>query len=192
MNKISLQGSMAVGKTTVAKLLESEISNHYKVLFEYTKKRPEGLNPTIEQDFYKIQKYFIALEIARYNQYLNTNTVFDLGPEEIAFYTVNYPKACGYNWNVETNLQTELKQLHNCVIDRVVYLDADVEELNKRKKSDNTRDRGFFDTYINKLHPLKKQWMVNNYKTTVINVNSLSAEEMKDQIANIIYEMKIN
>lgn len=186
MIKISLQGSMAVGKTSIAKLIEAKIGDQYKVLYEYTKVRPKGLDPRKELDYYSIQKHFINIEIERYNDHLPDNVIFDLGPEEIEFYSLNFPKSHGFPWNVEKNLIKELNNLRDCKIDKVIYLYADLNVLKHRKDNDTTRNRDFFDTYIDKLHPLKMKWMKDSYDTEIINVSELSPENAKAEVLKVI------
>ena len=48
----------------------------------------------------------------------------DFGAEEIVFYTLNYPRSMGWDWEVEIPLQKELEQVKGCLPHRILFLDA--------------------------------------------------------------------
>lgn len=178
---ISLQGGMAVGKTTLAKKLQSRLKN-ITCSFEYQKNKPEGLDMFNEQDYYKIQTYFIMLEIDRYKNLPAGNVILDSGPEEIEFYTLFFPKSIGANWNVEDVLADDLAELRKCNIDEILYLDANPDTLIQRKDGDITRKRGFFENYLVYLHPFKKEFFSRKNNTTILDVNNMSPEEVEEWV----------
>lgn len=180
---LSLQGGMAVGKTTLAHRLHNRLRN-VEVSFEYPKKRPKDLDVFKEEEYYKIQRYFIKLEIERYRNLSKGNVIIDLGPEEIEFYTLFFPKCIGQNWNVEDALKKELLELRECRIDSILYLDISTDILCSRKDADKERKRGFFENYIKYLHPLKRPWFEKEKNTTFINVDNMTPEGLEDWTLN--------
>ena len=184
---ISLQGGMAVGKSTLAQRLQNRYQNIY-FSFEYQKKKPDGLDMFRESDYYKIQSYFIRLEIDRFKNLPSGNVIIDLGPEEIEFYTLFFPKSIGLNWNVEEALKDDLNELRNCKVDGILYLDANIDTLKQRKSGDYSRKRGFFENYIKYLHPYKKQYVQSQNNVTVINVNDMPIEKVEEWVVNWLNE----
>ncbi len=178
---ISLQGGMAVGKTTLANQLQNRLKNVY-CSFEYQKKKPDNLDMFKELDYYKIQSYFIKLEVDRYRNLPSGNVIIDLGPEEIEFYTLFFPKSIGAPWNVEEALEEELKELRKCNVDGILYLDANTDTLKERKNGDMARKRGSFENYLKFIHPFKKEYFINRGTTTILNVNSLSPKEVEEWV----------
>lgn len=176
---ISLQGGMAVGKTTLAKRLQNRLNN-VNFSFEYQKKRPEGLNIFKESDYYKIQSYFINQEIERYKGLPTGNVIIDLGPEEIEFYTLFFPKSIGAAWNVEDALHEELMELGRCEVNGILYLDANPDILYQRRAGDLERCRGFFENYIKYLHPFKRKWFEFKEKCTIVDVGGMTADEVEE------------
>ena len=181
---ISIQGGMASGKTTLAKYIEATLKD-VKVSYEnpmpvsYEVKRL-GLNKYNIKDYITIQRLFINAEIERYNNLKSFDKVIiDLGPEEIEFYTLFFPKSINENWNIEVLLKEELYKLRQCLLDGILYLNASPELLHVRKEKDKNRSRGFFEHYINGLHTYKKQWFERYNYTTFLNVDNMSIDEVR-------------
>lgn len=80
---------------------------------------------------------------------------------EIEFYTLNYPKTIGENWEIENTLKTELEAVRKCMPDRILFLDASDEVLRSNKENDSTRSRNFFEHHLKYLLPLKREWCDN-------------------------------
>lgn len=179
---VSIQGGMAVGKTTLAKRLKERLGD-VQVSFEnpsnaIQRVKELGLDKFKENDFIEIQRIFIYAEIERFkNLKANSKVIIDLGPEEIEFYTLFFPQSIGQNWNIENALANELKELRECRLDGILSLDASPEVLLTRKESDGMRKRGFFDHYLKGLHPYKKEWFERFDYTTILNVDKMSIEE---------------
>ncbi len=179
---VSLQGGMAAGKTTLAKRLQERLQD-VRVSFEnpsdaVNRVKELGLDKFKEQDFIEIQRIFINAEIERYQRLKeNSKVIIDLGPEEIEFYTLFFPRSIGQTWDVETQLAGELKALRECRLDGILFLDASPEVLTARKTSDETRRRGFFEHYLKGLHSYKKIWFEQVKRATIMNVAELSIEE---------------
>lgn len=184
---VSLQGSMAVGKTTVLKYLpqhNSEVVVSYEenrqIIAEIQARR---LNKTKFEDFITIQRLFIQNELTRYAKHVyEKRVVMDFGSEEIEFYTLNYPLSKGLDWPVADALTSELDQLKAIQPKRILYLRASLQTLRRRMKNDATRDRGFFETYVATLLPLKEAWFSGNDWVDFLGVDDLSAEELGDTV----------
>lgn len=178
---------MAVGKTTVLKYLpqhNSEVVVSYEenrqIIAEIQARR---LNKTKFEDFITIQRLFIQNELTRYAKHVyEKRVVMDFGSEEIEFYTLNYPLSKGLDWPVADALTSELDQLKAIQPKRILYLRASLQTLRRRMKNDATRDRGFFETYVATLLPLKEAWFSGNDWVDFLGVDDLSAEELGDTV----------
>lgn len=187
MLTLSLQGSMAVGKTTALHRIEKHDSTIY---ISYEKNnhvideiRNRKLNKNIYSDYLEIQRLFILNEIKRYQEAAQHHcSIMDFGAEEIEFYTLNYPKAIGVDWEVAKPLEIELQLLKSCFPQKILYLNAANETLLARKKSDNSRNREFFEFYIQKLLPLKREWFLNQEIVDILEVDGKSEKEVSDYV----------
>lgn len=61
-------------------------------------------------------------------------------------------------------------------------MNAANETLVERKKRDISRNREFFDFYVQKLLPLKREWFFNQDVVDVIEVDSKSEREVSDYV----------
>ena len=180
---LSLQGAMAVGKTTAAQYLHTHTAN-VQVCFENNSSviaqvARLGLDKRRYPDYIRIQRLWIRNEV---NRWKNTEghpcSVMDFGAEEIEFYTLHYPQSIGENWPVEQDLAPELAQLRQCMPQRILFLDAAEEELRRRRENDATRSRGFFDHYVEHLLPLKRKWFLSRSDVDVLRVDDLTPEQV--------------
>ncbi len=126
---LSLQGCMAVGKTTAVKYLQENapyINISYEIntdIVEEVKRRQ--LNKNKFEDYIEIQKLWLNKEVSRWNKAKDFPcSVMDFGAEEIEFYTLNYPKTIGENWDVESALKKELDAVRKCMPTRILFMDA--------------------------------------------------------------------
>lgn len=185
---ISLQGCMAVGKTTALRYLQKR-APRVNVCFEdnadiIAKVKERGLNKRVYADYLEIQKLWLGNEVKRYNSAIKRPcSVMDFGAEEIEFYTLNYPKSIGCDWEIESALESELAAVRKCMPSRILFLNASNEVLLKRKESDGTRSREFFDHYLNNLLPLKRKWFIGRENVDVLNVDAMRAEEVGAAVA---------
>lgn len=184
---LSLQGCMAVGKTTAAKYVQ-EHAPYVNISYELNTNvieqiRLRKLKKDIFEDYIEIQKIWIAKEIERYKKAKQFScSIMDFGAEEIEFYTLNYPKTIGTDWNVEKELHRELQQLRDCLPDRILFLDASEPVLRKRKENDATRSRTFFDHHLQYLLPLKRDWFIGRKNVDVLNVDHLSKKQVGQRV----------
>ena len=123
---LSLQGCMAVGKTTAVRYLQEHapyIHVSYEIntdVVEEIKRR--GLDKNKFEDYVEIQKLWLNKEIIRWEKAKNYPcSIMDFGAEEIEFYTLNYPKTIGEDWDVETALKDELQAVRNCMPQSILF-----------------------------------------------------------------------
>lgn len=184
---LSLQGCMAVGKTTALRYLQ-EFAPYIHISFEVNNNiideiQTRGLNKNQYEDFLEIQKLWLMNEVRRYEKARKYPcTVMDFGAEEIEFYTLNYPKSLGMDWKIETPLHKELATVRQCMPDRILFMDASEEVLRKRKESDTTRSRKFFEYYLTHLLPLKRKWFLQKPNVDILNVECLTPDEMGQMV----------
>ncbi|MEM5015539.1 AAA family ATPase [Metabacillus indicus] len=178
---LSIQGGMAGGKTTLAKKLETIMSD---VFFSYenpypnlVKRKNMNLDISTREGFVENQRIFIASEIERFHHLPDGKVIFDRGPEDIEFYTLHFPLANGYDWDVENDLQHELQELRRCRSDYILYLDANEETLRRRKQSDKTRGRSSFEQNM-KIIGFEKEWF-SQFNTKVVDVNQLTPHQLE-------------
>lgn len=180
---LSLQGCMAVGKTTAVKYLQEHapyVNISYEIntdIVDDVKRR--GLDKNKYEDYLEIQKLWLNKEVIRYHEAKNFScSIMDFGAEEIEFYTLNYPKTIGQDWEIENALHDELEQVRQCMPTRILFMDASNETLRQHKESDATRSRNFFDHHLEYLLPLKRAWFIGRENVDVLNVDNLSAEQV--------------
>ena len=184
---LSLQGCMAVGKTSAANYLK-EHAPYLHVYYEDTNEvikeiASRQLDKNTFEGFVEIQRLWIQHEINRWEKAKNFPcTIMDFGAEEIEFYTLHYPKAIGKDWPVEEALRDELNSLKQCMPTRILFLDASEAYLRRNKESDKSRSRNFFDFYLQHLLPLKRQWFLGQKHVDVLNVDGLTREEVGQQV----------
>ena len=184
---LSLQGCMAVGKTSAADYLK-EHAPYLHVQYEDTNAlikeiTRRQLDKNTFEGFVEIQRLWIQHEINRWEKAKNFPcTIMYFGAEEIEFYTLHYPKAIGKDWPVEEALGDELKALKRCLPTRILFLDASEAFLRRNKESDKSRSRNFFDFYLQDLLPLKRQWFLGQEQVDVLHVDGLTREEVGQQV----------
>lgn len=130
-------------------------------------------------DYLEIQKLWLKKEVDRWTAaVMFPCSVMDLGAEEIEFYTLNYPKSIGVEWEIEKALQLELEAVRKCMPTRILFLDASDEVLRSHKEKDNSRSRYFFEHYLKYLLPLKKEWFFGKPNVDILHVDNLDAREV--------------
>ena len=178
---LSLQGCMAVGKTTAVKYLQQHapyINISYEInndIVDEVKRRQ--LDKNKYEDYLEIQKLWLNKEVARWHKAIkNSCSVMDFGAEEIEFYTLNYPKSIGADWEIENALHEELEAVRKCMPTRILFLDADDEVLRRHKENDDTRSRNFFEHHLKYLLPLKRKWFLERANVDLLRVDDLDIE----------------
>lgn len=187
---LSLQGCMAVGKTTAARYLEQHCQQ-VQVCFEDNAAVPaeikqRGLNKNSYADYLAIQRLFLRNELRRGQEAKKyPHAVMDFGAEEIEFYTLNYPKSRGLEWEMEAIRQAlapELAAVQACMPEHILFLDASEAVLRARKAGDATRSREFFAYYLNHLLPLKREWFREKKNVTFLSTDGLTARQVGEKV----------
>ena len=184
---LSLQGCMAVGKTTAVRYLQ-ENTPYIHISYEDTRAvieevRRRKLDKTCYPDYLEIQKLWLHNEVVRYQKAVQYPcSIMDFGAEEIEFYTLNYPKSIGTDWEVESALKAELEAVRACLPDRILFLDASEEVLRQHKENDKTRSRTFFEEYLKTLLPFKRQWFAQKENVDYLLVDGLSVQEVGEKV----------
>jgi len=184
---ISIEGGQAVGKTTLADRLKSRFPDIH-VEFEnpspiVKKRKSLGLDITTKRGFIENQRLFIEAEMEKFHKLPKAMVILDCGPEAVESYAINYPKSIGADWNVADALSNELANLRKCRSDRILYLQAANDTLRSRNSTDKIHNRGWFEHYIEKLHPLEEAWFLALPQTEVIRVDQLNSDEVEKSIA---------
>lgn len=178
---LSLQGCMAVGKTTAVRYLR-EHAPYVHISYEDNADvieavRRRALDKNRYEDYLEIQKLWLMKEVRRWEKARAYGcTVMDFGAEEIEFYTLHYPKSIGKDWEVEQALQKELAAVRDCMPERILYLRASEETLRRRKEGDATRSRTFFEHHLTHMLPLKEAWFLQKENVDVLDVDALDAQ----------------
>ena len=193
---LSLQGCMATGKTTAVQYLQIQ-EPRISVSFESNRhvieeEKRRKLDKNQYEDYLEIQKLWLKNEIARYEEAItHPVSIMDFGAEEIEFYTLNYPKSMGKNWEIASALKSELEAVRACMPARILFLDASEETLRAHKEADSTRSREFFEYYLKHLMPLKKAWFRERKDTDWFCVDGLTAEEVGEQVKKWVSQMVV-
>lgn len=184
---LSLQGCMAVGKTTAVKYLQEHapyINISYEInsdIVEEVKRRQ--LDKNRYEDYLEIQKLWLNKEVVRWEKAVKFPcSVMDFGAEEIEFYTLNYPKTIGMDWEVEEALAPELAAVRKCMPARILFLDASDDVLRRHKENDSTRSRNFFEHHLQHLLPLKRDWFYGRDNVDILRVDDLDREEVGERV----------
>lgn len=184
---LSLQGCMAVGKTTALRYLEThapELRVSYEdnaaVIEEVRRRR---LDKTRYEDYINIQRLWLQNEIDRYERVKGAPcTVMDFGAEEIEFYTLCYPESIGQSWPVADALADELAAVRRCMPARILFLDASEDTLRQRRDGDATRSRTFFEHHLTCLLPLKRAWFAKKPNVDWLNTDGLGVQEVGERV----------
>ena len=180
---LSLQGGMAVGKTTAARYLARHAPDLHVCLEDNRavigQVQRLGLDKTRCDDYIRIQRLWLQHEMDRWQQAQPWPcTVMDFGAEEIEFYTLHYPRTIGQDWDVEGPLARELMAVRRCMPRRILFLDAPDPVLRRRKEGDAARDRGFFEHYLQELLPLKRAWFAQKDNVDVLQTAGMTPEQV--------------
>ncbi|PGS48790.1 ATP-binding protein [Bacillus sp. AFS041924] len=181
---------MAGGKTTLAKALENQLKN-FKVKYEnpypiVNNRNNLKLDLHTLEGFVKNQRMFIEAEIKRYIHLSNDHIILDRGPEDIEFYTLFFPIANGYSWDIENLLKDELTQLRKCRSDLIIYLDAEIKTLETRRENDWSKRRNSFEQNM-KLYKYEKNWY-KQFNTKLIDVNEKDVIEVEKTVIQFLSE----
>lgn len=174
----SLSGCKAVGKSTLLNGIKNELPA--MIIREGFRKFDTGFDTTVEEQFYENERCYIRREIEEYKILRRSEKPALLlrGAEDLEFYALHYPKIIGQNWDIESNLKNELAALRKCSSDYILYLDADLKTIIQRKNRDETKARKNMISWLENWQPFLEAYIKANPKTTVLNTNKMSAEEV--------------
>lgn len=183
---LSIQGGMAVGKTTVIKRLEKRLKNinfvYEKPLGLVRKRDAMKLDINTKRGFVQNQRLFINAEVEKYQNLPAGISLFDRGPEDIEAYTLNYPKSISKNWDIEKLLTKELQALRQCRSDAILFLRASKKTLVKRKSGDLSRGRSSFGHYINNLSLLEEAFFMKISYVEYFDVDNYGINEVEKYV----------
>lgn len=180
---LSLQGCMAVGKTTAVTYLKENapyVNISYEINSDIIQQvKDRKLDKNKYEDYLEIQKLWLNKEVERYNKAIKFScSIMDFGAEEIEFYTINYPKTINQDWEIENALRNELESVRKCMPTRILFLDASDETLRYHKENDTNRTRTFFEHHLKYLMPLKREWFSKKDNVDYLFVDNLSQQEV--------------
>lgn len=175
---LSISGCKAVGKSTLIEGLKKSIPN--LIVREGFRKIKTGYDTLTEEGYYKNQRIYIEREIKEFKEFLNSEKIVVLlrGPEDLEFYTRHYPKINKKNWDLENNLKDELLKLKECRSDCILYLDAKLETIIKRKTNDNTKPRENMNEWLKCWQPYIEEHTKLLKNTVVLETDNLSSEDV--------------
>lgn len=180
---ISVQGCHAVGKSSLVVGLRNSLPT-VECYCENTaqvdkKKHDTHLRMDVEEEYYQIQEWYVALEALRFQGLPSYKTVvLDRGPEEKDFYIRHYPRiVLRQGWDVEDRFAAQLQKLRDCRSDRILLLAASRETILRRYSGDEKR-RPTFETWLEKWHPEVDAFFRSLPQTVVLTTDYLSKAEV--------------
>lgn len=175
---VSLSGCRAVGKTTLINNLQTRYPQLY--IREGFRKTDTGFRMCVKEEYYMNERWYIQREIEEYQtlKKMDSNVLLLRGAEDLAFFAVHYPRIHGYSWNVEEDLHDELQALKKCQSDGILYLDADVQTILRRKESDKTKDRTTMEDWLLNWQPYLDAYIKSFPYTTVLKTDNMSETDV--------------
>lgn len=181
---IALEGARAVGKTTLLKNIRA-VDNSIKVFHGY-KYRGKNFDLNNVEGFCANQLIYIRQKLEQYATVNDAETnLITRGTEDIIFYTLNYPRIMGYDWNVELRLDTWISRLKAKKSDAIIYLDATDEIILERNYND-TRNRPDLENWLTLWHDEMRHWFSSYNNCVFVDTSQLIAEEVADKVLELI------
>lgn len=173
----SLSGCKAVGKTTLINGLREKMPE--LIIREGFRQTDTGFNMKNEEEYYDNERWYIQREIKEYNEYRNQPFPVMLlrGPEDLEFYAFHYPRLNNFPWDIEANLKEELQELRKCRSDYILYLEADMETILKRKINDRKKRLNMEEWLLN-WQPYIEKYIKGNLRTTILNTENMDSEQV--------------
>jgi len=183
MKAFSIQDCMSVGKKTAIHYVENHMSDVF-ASYEWDdeimqKLRKHNYDKTTFEGYVETQRLWIEKEILRFKKAKaegKSCVVIDFGAEDLEFYTINWPKTIGMNWDIEEEMKDELEKFRECLPEIILFLEASHLKLIANKKSDVNRTRNYFDTYYKQIMPLKEAWFRSKDNVDYLNVKNKDSE----------------
>lgn len=169
---IYLEGSRAVGKTTLLKNIKRRGLN-INVIDGYARKE-FMFDTTRFQEFILNEKLYFACDLAQYDvlKEEDSPTIIVKGPYTDVYYAERYmEKVFPMKQIQETELYPYIKNIkEHCVPDGIIYLDASLETIQKRYASDDHRRRTM-DEFLNNWLDDFAHYFKSNPLTKIIDTN---------------------
>ena len=150
MNKIIyLEGSRAVGKSTLLKNIKSKYPEF--VIIDGSARKEYSFNHSILNEYIINEKLYLACNIAQYKvvKELDTTIIIVKGPYTDAFYAKRFGEMqFGASFLENNDLINYIEEALNCSPDLIVYLDAAKETIMQRYLND-TKKRSSMKVFIN-------------------------------------------
>lgn len=182
---VSIEGPHGVGKSTLVRSLQQafpsagcfEEEGHKELR---AKREQSGLALSCEEDFYRIQDWYVDFECSRWERLQRYEQVFTIrGPEVKEFFFLHYPRTIGANWDVEGKFGESLHRLRGCRSNRLLYLDAHIDIVLQRIRADDRRRRGM-EQWVEKWLPYYSHYFKSNPKTVVLDTTSMSDRDVSE------------
>lgn len=176
-----MEGSRAVGKTTLLKKLQER--NNCIIRDGYSRKDFD-FKLENKDDFIINQKLYIACECAEYKVFKKTNrdTFVVKGAYTIEFFTQQTAKLYQHDL---LPLENDLEQLKKCIPDGVIFLDCSKEKILERYKND-TNVRETMNIWIDKYYDNFRSYYLSLNNIHVIDTTNLTDEEVYKEVLKII------
>lgn len=186
---LSISGCKAVGKSTLIEGLKKNIPNI--IVREGFRKMNTGYDLMIEKEYYENQKLYLKREIEELEYFKNQKKIVVLlrGPEDLEFYTFHFPKIYNKNWDIESNLHEELMKLRKYRSDYIIYLDASIKTILKRKMNDETKKRENMDEWLKNWQPYIEKYLKNLNNTIIFSTENLNQDEVLNGVLILLEKL---
>jgi uridine kinase len=186
---LSISGCKAVGKSTLIEGLKKNIPN--VIVREGFRKMNTGYDLMIEKEYYENQKLYLKREIEELEYFKNQKKIVILlrGPEDLEFYTFHFPKIYNKNWDIKSNLHEELIKLSKYRSDYIIYLDASIKTILKRKMNDKTKKRENMDEWLKNWQPYIEKYLKSLNNTIIFSTENLNQNEVLNGVLILIEKL---
>lgn len=185
---IALEGARAVGKTTLLDNIR-KVDNSIKVFHGY-KYRGKNFDLNSVEGFCANQLIYIRQKLEQYATVDDAETnLITRGTEDIIFYTLNYPRIMGCDWNVELRLDVWISKLKAKKSDAIIYLDATDEIILKRNDND-TRNRSDLENWLTLWQDEMRHWFSSCNNCVFVDTSQLTATEVADEVFELIKKIR--
>lgn len=185
---IEISGYKAVGKSTLIEKLKKRFPN--AVFREGFRKFNKDCDMKNYHEYINNQKLYIQREIEEFKELRKSNKfVFLLkGPEEVGFFTRNYPKLKhGFDWTINDSIIPELKELDMLNADMIIWLEASSHVLQRRKECDRTKPRLNMEKWNKTWNPYLGDFIKSLNNAFVIDTNKLNEMEVLEKVVALIF-----
>ena len=180
---IYLEGSRAVGKTTLLKALKEHFPN--LVVIDGYARKEFMFDTTLYDEFVINEKLYLSCAVAQYNVFktLNRDVIIVKGPYTDAFYAETMLDN-QFSDIKDGQLSKYIDEAYKCKPDMIIYLDASKDTVEKRCRNDS-HIRKTMDIFMEKWIDNFSSFFKNKPCTKVINTDDLTAEEVFDKFIEI-------